>query len=168
MSSSKGQIYSVDFIFGMLVFIFVLVSFFLLWTIGLNRLSYFESERWRDEAARTAVEQLIESPGYPSHWEQISYLTETNLRSLGLAEERNVINHAKLSRFLSLQDAQNYTFIKGVLGIKKYDAYLEIEDLDGNTLDSYHTPPPSDEPVSTVSRLALYNESIVVVKMYVW
>lgn len=167
MSSSKGQIYSMDFVFGVVVFLFVLVLFILLANTTFNRLSYFEEERWRDEAARVAVEQLIESPGYPSHWEQISVLRESNLRSLGLAEERNVISKPKLDRFIT-ESSSNYSFFKRVLGLGRYNTQVLFESLDGTELYEFNEDPPTDQTLSTVSRLAIFDDQIVVVRIYVW
>lgn len=157
-----------DFVFASLAFIFIMVLFILLANNTVNRLAYFEDERWRDEAARTAVEQLVESPGYPSHWEQISVLEETNLRSLGLVEERNVLSQEKVDRFVSMGSGENYTFIKRVIGLVRYDTQVTFETLDGTQLYAFHTTPPTDEPVSAVSRLAILNGTITVVNVYVW
>lgn len=168
MVSSKAQIYSTDLFVGVTIFLLVLTSFLILWSTGINRLTYFEKERWRDETARVIAEQLVESPGYPTHWEQISILTETNLRTIGLTKERNVLNMDKIQKLLHLDDDQNYTFIKRVLGAGKYDFCVNVSSLDGTNLYSYGRAPTSDSVVSVVSRLAILDDNIVVVNVYVW
>ena len=167
MGSRKGQIFSTDLTIAMLVLLAILVSFLVLWSAGTNRIAYFESERWREEAARFAVESLVETAGYPTHWEQIDNLSDTNIRSLGLARSRNVLNPDKVQKFVSIQNTQ-YDFMKRVLGVQRYDLRVLITDLDGNELHSFKSAPPSDKVVTTVSRLALLNETMVVVRVYVW
>ncbi|MCD6415011.1 MAG: hypothetical protein J7L23_05300 [Candidatus Diapherotrites archaeon] len=169
MTSSKAQVYSTDFLVGVVAFLFVLSSFIIFWNATVTRISYLESERWRDETARTVAEQLVESPGYPSHWEQISFLTDTNIRSLGLADERNVLSQTKIQRLLQLQDGQNYSFIKKVLGTSKYDLEVKISPLVGSGSSyTYGRAPTADSKVSLVSRLALLDGNIVEVSTYVW
>lgn len=146
----------------------MLASFLILWTTGTSRLTYFENERWRDETARVVAEQLVESPGYPTHWEQISLLTDNNVRTIGLTQERNVLNLNKIQKLVHLNDDQNYSFIKRVLGVSRYDFQVNISYLNGTQMYSYGRTPSPNSLVSVVSRLALLNNNVVVVNVYVW
>ena len=168
MSSCKGQLYSTDLVFAVVAFLVVLLTFLTLWQSGVTTISYFEAERWREEATRFAAEQLVETPGYPTHWEQIANITDTNVRSIGLAGERNVISPAKLQRFLSFQGQSEYELVKRILGVSRYEMGVVVENLDGDEIAGYKNTPPTNQSVSSVSRLAIYNGSIVVVRVYVW
>jgi hypothetical protein len=148
-----------DWVIAAVVLTVILVSFVITWITGMNRLSYFEQERWREEAARSAIEQLLETPGYPTHWDKVTPLTENNIRSIGLAKSRNLVSQSKLMKLMGLQSTQ-YSFAKKIMGLQRYNVSIVVKDLGGDDLYSFNAPPPTDKRVSAVSRLALLETNL--------
>jgi hypothetical protein len=105
--SERGQVSSLDFVLGAVLFL-VVVPFYFFARDGLVAYSSFESEGAAFKAFR-ASSWLVEESGVPVDWNASTVVVP------GLASEKNVVDAGKLSSFLSL-DYENATRLLGLGG----------------------------------------------------
>jgi hypothetical protein len=98
----KAQLFTQDILFALVIVIFVFSLWLILRDRVLTMISTSEDKRQIDEAASNALSQLVESAGVPSNWNTLYPGNETTIGSLGLMSDRNVLDSAKLSRFVRL------------------------------------------------------------------
>jgi hypothetical protein len=128
--------------------------------------------RWNNaehysELYATAVflgERIVNSPGVPESWENLPNGNESGIVSLGLVDERNVLNNAKLARLSNLSG--NYTLMKQKLGVTRYNFYVNISSSN-STYYFFGVGNPGNESAE-LDRLALLNGSMVLVHIGVW
>ncbi len=98
----KAQLFSEDIIFAIVLVIFI----FSLWLSMRDRvqsmISTSEDKREIDEAASSAMSQLVESDGVPPNWNMLTPINETTVGSIGLANGRNVLDSGKVAKFVRL------------------------------------------------------------------
>ncbi|MBU2100134.1 hypothetical protein KKB11_02800 [Candidatus Micrarchaeota archaeon] len=111
MKNCKGQIFTTDFVFAVVVLLFILVisttSFGLIQNALNEEEFYFEMQ----EKALNASQALVSTSGDPNTWELLSDL---NVNSIGLAKERNVLDKTKIDKLIDL-NSTNYEDIKEIL-----------------------------------------------------
>ncbi|MBU2476956.1 hypothetical protein KKG83_05790 [Candidatus Micrarchaeota archaeon] len=153
MKNCKGQIFTTDFVFAVVVLLFILVisttSFGLIQNALNEEEFYFEMQ----EKAFNASQALVSTQGDPNSWELLSDL---NVNSLGLAKERNVIDEGKLQRLVDL-NSTNYQEIKEILGLGKYEFYFRLTSMQGQTVKEFGTFPGTEEKVIVIERYVLLN-----------
>jgi hypothetical protein len=162
-SNRRSQIFSLDMILGMIVFVFILISAFWAWHITENRINYIRDIRDMTVIAKYSTNELVTSRGFPSRWQYVSNISE--IKSIGLVEyEENIASIEKISKLIYL-GKEKYNETKELLGIKGsgYEFYLEIGE------NSTGLPYQSSRDVVAVDRaMILTNGSIINIKMKVW
>ena len=162
----KGQIFSMDFMIAMLVFLFMLAVTLSYSGEISNRIALIEKDSARFTYAQHAANAVMFSSGYPADWENLSDLT--TVTSFGLAENRNIISPAKVQRMADLNQSF-YAGIKDLLGLSKYDLKIEIIKLDtGVKLKEFGTNPGSEDIVTSINRFGDYNGVTVNVRVKVF
>ncbi len=152
----KGQIWSLDFISSLTIFLLVLSSLFMAWN--------FLSVQAQEQNALERIELLglevsdsiLRTPGIPENW------NSSNVEVIGLAYSDNIIDPDKLSNLNSTPYDQ--TRILMTMG---YDFYLKIEDLNG-TVYLEKGSINQDRTVVPVERYANYNDRIVKLRLVLW
>ncbi len=166
MASSKGQIWSTDFIAAVLALTFILLLFFLLWN-GINIRWHNSIDYWQMQAAAVfASEALVSTPGDPGTWEQLDDIEDSY--AIGLVNGRNELNERKIIRLVSENDT-SYRFVKERLGVQRYELGIRITDMGRET--SYHEFGKFAGPMDTtvlLERVGLLNETPVMVQVEVW
>lgn len=123
----RGQILSID----MNISLFLFVAFVLASTMVFNHVSsQLDDYIVYSGMVRTAVilsDTLVRSPGYPANW------NSTNVMSVGLAEESNIINGSNLLKLGAIP----YQTFKERTGIEDYDILINITSLGGQELFTY-------------------------------
>ncbi|MEW6329208.1 MAG: hypothetical protein AB1468_03770 [Candidatus Micrarchaeota archaeon] len=121
-----GQLFTIDFILGLSVFIFILLALLALQT---QLESQVESGKARTEMQLIALrisDVLVRTKGTPADW------NASNVIRIGLCDEPRAIN---VTRFLRLKQLSNET-ARAILGAGPYSLHLSITDANGSTLTS--------------------------------
>ena len=188
----RGQLFSQDIIFAILLVLFTFSLWLTLRQRVLNVMLTSDDRRQLDEAASSALGQLLESSGMPTNWDRLplgndSNINETLVNSIGLVSDRNNLDSGKIVVFINMannRSVNNYTTTKKLLGLNRegYNFNFTISSLDGTVLYSINYTPTisynassyynaSYSAVNTTSfveRFALLNNSLVKVVMGVW
>ncbi len=171
----RGQFFSADFLFaGTVVLLLLAFAFFAVEKAD----SFFSSTNLRlgiSSSAADAAAALVQSAGVPSNWQSFGKIDSAQIKTLGLASERAVLDYEKTARFFdSINRAQsnsNYSNASLLLGLRKagFDYSLSIYDSAGATLFSTNASvqPELNNSVSS-ERLAVLNDSAVRVKLTAW
>ena len=160
----RGQIFTTDLIMAVTVFLFVLTLSIVYSNQVANRVGLWEETNEREHAALLASRALVLSPGEPSNWENLAV---EDINSIGLAVSKNAIDAGKLQRLADL-NAGGYEEAKALLGLARYDAWVEVRDLNKQLLESFGLEPGSNKHVSSFTRAALYNGEAVLVRVKVF
>lgn len=163
--SSKGQIWTSDFLAGTLILTFILLFFLIMWNGTAIRWNTESGYLQRFSSAIFTSEALLTTPGYPANWETMAGIE--NVSSFGLVNGRNEISNAKIERLVA--ENSSYEEVKDKIGMQFYDFRLMITNLD-KTREYYRfgMPAPAEAESTVVERLAIINDSIVLVRMEVW
>jgi len=164
MLNGKGQIFTIDLILAVTLFLFVLTLTLAYSNQVANRVELWEASNERDSSALLASRSLVLSTGEPANWENLNV---EEIESIGIVSEYNVIDPEKLSRLEDLNSV-GYSESKAALGLAKYDAEILILDLNGNTLNSFGLSPDLESEVSSYTRIALLDGEKVFVKVKVF
>lgn len=161
----KAQTWSLDFAASVVIFLtaLILVMFALNYTLSQSRqqaeMSVMES------AAMSASDSLVRQPGIPQGW------NSTNVTTIGLASQENVLNETKLSEFVGM----DYNEIKRLLGIANYEFYFEVRypngtlaSLPGGSQITKGTYPSDATIVIPVERHSLYMEKPASMTLILW
>lgn len=163
--NSKGQIWTSDFLAGTLILTFILLFFLLMWNSTAIRWNTQSAYLQRFSAAIFTSDVLLTTPGEPANWETLPGLENTT--TFGLVNGRNEISNAKIERFVA--ENSSYEGIKDRIGMQFYDFRLRITNLDKNReYYRFGMSPPAEAESTVVERLAIINDSIVLVRMEVW
>ena len=159
MKSVKGQVWSADIITASIIFLIIMLLFIISWNqIGYN----WDNSLNQDKlyvAALFASDSIISKSG--GDWETQGDLESAS--SFGLVDERNKLNNRKLE---ALQTA-NLTIVRQKLGVEQYNLFINIT----NESTSYYqigSVPDEFNKTVVMERLAILNESIVKVRIYLW
>ncbi len=166
MLNRRGQIFSTDMMMAAVVFLFILTLSIVYSSEVANRVYFMEEGNARDQTVLQAADALVLSAGSPANWETLSDLNTAS--SLGLVKSRNVLDAGKLQAILNL-NAGNYGRIKELLGASRYDLGVSVLRLQNKQrLAEFGLQPSSENKVSAVSRIALYNGEEVIVRVKVF
>ncbi len=163
--SSKGQIWTSDFLAGTLILTFILLFFLLMWNSTAIRWNTESGYLQRFSSAIFTADALLTTPGQPANWETLAGVG--NVSTFGLVSGRNEISNAKIEKFVA--ENSSYEIIKDKIGMQFYDFKLTITNLDGTS--EYHQfgkPPPADAESTVVERLGIINDSVVLMRLEVW
>ncbi|NYZ78588.1 hypothetical protein H0N99_00395 [Candidatus Micrarchaeota archaeon] len=176
----KGQLFSQDIIFAMLLVLFIFALWLNLRERVLNVITASDDRRQLDEAAFSATSQLLESSGVPSNWDKLSNIDDTTVSSIGIVSDRNNLDPGKTAVFVSMANngGDNYTILKKLLGLNResYRFNFTISSLNGTSIYSVNYTPSgtynasyaATNTTAFVERFALLNNSVVKVTLGVW
>lgn len=166
--SMRGQTWTIDFIMGTVVLLFVMINFILLWNSISLRWSLVEKHLQMESSACFASESLLATPGEPEGWEMLPSF-DGNVSALGLASGRNELNRMKCDRLVA-ENATNYALIKDRLGLQRYEFGMQVTDLSRNTVHYTFGRFSGGGLNNTLSfdRFAVLDGDPVVVHMEVW
>ena len=147
----KGQVWSLDMITSIVIFLLVLIPLFFIWTY-MNMQS--QQQIFFDDVENLALsvsDALIRTKGLPEYWD------EADVNVIGLASEENVLNATKVSYFLSMASS-DYNRTRTLL-TGGYDFFFNLTDLNGTSYGIAGSK-PADKMLIPVERYCLYNERI--------
>jgi len=147
-----GQVWSLDFIISIVIFLSALMPLLFLW-------SYVNAQQQQqilfDETENIALavsDALLRTEGMPSSW------NTTDVSVIGLASEENILNATKVSYLLAM-GSSDYNRTRTILS-GGYDFFLNITDLNGTSYGIIGSK-PANRMVIPVERYGIYNERIV-------
>jgi len=148
----KGQIWSLDFITSVVIFLVVLMPLFFVWSyVNIQN----QQQLLFDEVESLVLyvsDSLIRTKGSPEGW------NTANVEIIGLASGENVLNATKVSYLLSMgNDEYNRT---RTLLAGGYDFFFGLTDINGTSLGTIGNKPES-RMVVPIERYCLLNGRIV-------
>jgi hypothetical protein len=160
--SSKSQIFSADMNVSLFLFItFTLFSIFL-FNYSSTEIDDYISMRDMQNLAVLSTDSIIRSPGFPNDW------NHTNVRSLGLADEENVINYSKMMELSQV----DYFLAKTLLTQRIYEFYINITEFNGTSIMIYgNDDTSSSATILPYTRFCLLDEGFrrpVYLHMVIW
>lgn len=165
---SRGQAVTLDFVILSFALMIILLTFIYTWNfIGIrwNNISEYNRQYL---TGLTAADALVTSAGNPPGWENLQTIDSSTLFSLGLANEKNILNPRKLDRLANLS-AQNYSFFRERLGATSYQVFINVTNSN-RTVSYYAIGIPQAQINETVAfeRLVIFNGSVSIVRLEIW
>ncbi len=117
----KGQIFTIDFMVSIVVFIIVLITIISTWYFIDLHIKEVESRRDMHSVSLSVSDALVRSGGYPLDW------NSTNVQSIGLAKEEYVLD---LQKIISLM-GMDYDSARSIMRLGNYHLFMYITDLNG-------------------------------------
>jgi hypothetical protein len=161
----KAQAWTLDFAASVVIFLtaLILVMFALNYTLYQSRQQAVLNVM--ENAAMAASDSLVRQPGIPAEW------NSTDVITIGLASQENVLNETKLAEFMAMDDSA----IRGLLGIANYVYYFEVRypngtlaSLPGGGEITKGAYPSGASAVIPVERHALYMEKPARMVLILW
>lgn len=148
----RGQVWSLDFVTSVIVFLIVFIPLFFIW-------SYLNVQNQQEmliddlETLTMSVsDSLVRTRGMPEGWDT------SDVKQIGLAEEENVLNSTKVSHFLSMGTSE-YNRTRAIL-TGGYDFFFNLTDVNGTQLGAIGSKPP-DRMTIPIERYCLHSGRIV-------
>jgi hypothetical protein len=163
-----GQLWTMDFILGSVVLLFVLMNFVIIWDNIALRGNLADAHMKMEAGAYFASESLLATPGEPESWEMLPHIDD-NVSALGLVNGRNELNRMKLEKMVA-ENATAYDAIKARLGLSRYQFGMLVSDLSGNE-EYYEFGRFSGGSLNNsleFDRFGLLDNEPVIVHMEVW
>lgn len=125
----KGQMFTGDLAVATMLFIATLTLVFLLWDNITEKINSAEQYKEMDTLATDITEQMLRTPGSPIDW------NETNVYSIGLADEDRVLNESKLLAFVGMYNTTvRYRDNQFFMNLGPYDFFINFTYLNGTQL----------------------------------
>lgn len=196
ISNNKAQVFFVDAAVATIVFLLILVASMWLWDYSMEKIELTERRNDLELISKNALAVLVETPGDPSNWTNVSEFdfNETNINSLGLVRSYSqndldiirkgksagltidnylVLDENKIQRLDALYP-QKYGIYKKTLGIlgPNYEFQLMIKVWNGTGYDTQYEVGPNPGPnvldIVRADRFALLNGEWANVVLKVW
>ncbi|MEM5772855.1 MAG: hypothetical protein QXL86_01355 [Candidatus Aenigmatarchaeota archaeon] len=172
----KGQVFSLDFIVSIVLYIFIVSISMLIWHNINTQIEESETNNAFYSNLVSVSDLLVNTAGVPSDWEKLDPSTDMEkISQIGLALSTNELSMEKIIAFTKLP----YSQAKDAIGAKSRFIYIEFLDTKGNFLRKdgkdlvFGVPPTEDaENIHSISRLVVINEggkqSLGYVKVVMW
>jgi len=134
---AKGQLFSIDFISGTVIFILSFMMLLTLMDTANTQLRETEDFQQMQSIALAISDMLIKSPGNPENWDS------SNVKAVGFADSPHVLNESKILSFYSMS-RQEAAIALGLTGynfnISFIDRNKQIITYKGKTLSIGYVP----------------------------
>lgn len=156
---NKAQIFSVDFIIGLVIFMPFLLLLSFLWNYSNSQFQETETIIDMREKVVFISDLLIKTGGNPANW------TSANVVSVGLATSNNRISQEKLNELNEISCLE----FKNIFDML-YNFYLEVKDINENVLfaDEKCGNYSKAEKIIPVKRYVLLDGKLVILKVILW
>ncbi len=158
---SKGQLSTIDSIFGTIGLILIILIGFILFPLIYSGVSLFLEEKNIELKSFYAIEQLLSS-GSPSNW---NFLSLDKVNNFGIEEQSGVLDVNKIIAFNS-SVVNNYSFVTNLLGLSLYNFSIVISDYYTN-IPIYSIGLVNSTNSLSLQRVSSINNSLVIVRMRV-
>ncbi|OGG73789.1 hypothetical protein A3A40_00810 [Candidatus Kaiserbacteria bacterium RIFCSPLOWO2_01_FULL_54_20] len=126
----KSQIFSLDFVFSMVVLVLILSILGSTWLNLQNSLAQQENRRRAVENSAAATDFLVSSQGFPEDWQNSANLSLSSVSNIGLKGTKGV----SLAKLLALANVStDYYALKDKMGLAKYHFRLVVSENFSNS-----------------------------------
>lgn len=168
MLSHKGQFFSADIMFSVLLFLTILTSFFATHAYLNENIKNQEVKNDMTMITNSLSSLLISTQGYPSNWETFGNINKNTVPALGLSKnaDRWNLDQDKLNKLVQLNSS--YNELKEILGIKGagYEFYMNISTLSNSYIIGIY--PANAETVINTERFVLLEGKRARFNLKVW
>lgn len=156
----KAQVFSLDFVVGVFVFILIFTIGLHWWNATTNSLIEGMISSDIEHKADAILQLLVTTKGSPYNW-------DLNADQYGLATEMYALDKDKVERFVNYS-VDNYDVVRKNLGIVDYEFNFKIKSPTQGPLYDTGRFPPYVEEIVRISRVAHLDGSPVEVELLVW
>ena len=156
----KSQVFSLDFIVAVFVFILLFTVGLRWWDSTTNTLSESIISSSIEHKADALLQLLITTKGVPYNW-------DLDAIQYGLATEMYTLDKNKVEMFVDYS-MDNYDIIRKNLGIADYEFNFKIKSSTGELLYDTGRFPPYVREVVRIVRVARLDDNPVEVELLVW
>ena len=161
MNNRKSQIFSLDLLFSITIFIFILLASFWTWNYTQERIQEVHTMKNMQLATQNTISELVRRSGNPIDWQ--FYNNMSNVSSFGLADQTiNYANQEKINKMI-LYGNSFYQESRQKLHIGKYNYFLTIGENSTGIV-----PNESANIISMEDVMLLKNGTIVKLKLRLW
>ena len=157
--NKKGQIFSIDLVVSVVVFIIIFIFLISLWNLYSDRLQENVSSEEMYLVSFQISDILLRTPGTPNNWEAGS-----NAVTIGLELSPGFLDQNKIDSFL----AYDYQEVKEMFNIERFEYNFKIFDVDRNLLGSSGEAPSEAEQVVSINRFALIGNETREILFTLW
>jgi len=160
-TNAKGQALLSDFAFSLSIFIIIVSLVFFIEGTIFEKSGEYKEVYVAEDLTENIAYRMLSYTGVPKNWDL------SNVRMMGFSTgKENVINFTKIMFLNTMPYNESKKYI---LSDEKYDFFINITYFnDTKSIFSYGKYPFNSDDVFKMSRIALLNESIVKVDIYVW
>lgn len=150
----KSQIWFLDFMFGLFIFLGVVVFYYNYY----NNISDDKEQVWNEMVIDSkSVSSSLISQGYPEDW------NATTAVRIGLMNSNHRMNQTKLDEFAKIEYNTSMILLS-----TKYDFYFFLEEKNGTKHFPVGREPVNNTFIVQSTRLVIYNSSIHRMVVYLW
>ena len=161
----KAQLWSTDFSISVVIFFSVMMLVVFAWSFvgyqNQQRINFNEMEN----TAHIISDSMVRTAGEPISWNQ------TNVETIGLASDENILNMDKVDYFINM----SYAEIVSKLGVQG-NLYFELRDISGNVIQNLNGdnitkgtyPTASATMVVPVERYCIYDDEVATLRLIMW
>lgn len=191
IQAKKAQIFSLDLIVAVTMFILILISIAWAWDYSREKITLTEKRNDMLLISQNVLSVLVETEGNPANWSSFSVddFNESNIFSIGLTKSlaagdttiknsaralsHNGFSNLEISKAITLNnfDSQKYVTYKKILGINPYDFQLMIGIWNGASYSTSYViglEPANAENIIHADRFVLLNGTWSKVSLKVW
>lgn len=170
----KGQMFSADMLFAIVIFVMILVGVIWLGDFVNEKIQYSENRKNMAIMASYAISSIVETPGSPSNWENLTdeEFNETNVLSLGLADPQKgpwQLDTSKLERLKEIYPSK-YDTLKNLMGLRgaDYEFKLVISAVGNSSVSIGLEPELNSTNIIVAQRKAIINSSTANITLFFW
>jgi len=161
----KAQMWSMDFVVSVTMFFIAVIMILFAWDYTASE--NYEQITFNEMQSKGLIvsDVLVRTGGSPSDWNETAM-------AIGLVSEENIIDEDRLRNFIFYMD---YNDSKGIMGIRNYDYYFTMKNLDNETmqLDSQNiekgnSPSTNVNMIVPVQRYVIFQEEIAKIDFILW
>ena len=154
----KGQVFSMDLLLAVVIFIIVVGILMATWNFNKNRMDEAAWSGSLEDIAYTTSDSLVMTPGSPSNWEE----NTSGVVSLGLSRVERNIDERKIDSIVSI----DVVVLRNLTHAGVNNISITLLDASGNVLKKAGVDPVGEYFVSS-SRVVIYNGEMAVLKVMV-
>lgn len=156
----RGQIFSLDAIFSIVLFFIILIFVFVTWNIYSLRINEQDAHIELQLLTFQITDILVESSGVPSNWE----VSSANVSVIGLQKKPGILTQEKINALL-LMDYEN---VKDSFNIERFDFEFQIVDGNGTIRKIGVHPENRTQEVITVRRIVYVENETKEIFLTLW
>ena len=157
----KGQLFSLDLVASVVIFIILFAFIISLWNLYSTRLSENIYSEELQLLSFQITDLLVKSQGEPTNWEN----NPENVSVIGLKLNPNYLDSNKINAFLTL----DYNLTKELFNIERFDFNFKILDLNGNTIsETGLSSPETNSYIISNKRLVIIQNETRQISFTLW